>query len=587
MRMASSFVSQGTTRAKAIGAGSSTVSVAALTIGLITVAALIVAMLLSGFPAGRYLQDFSAVLSGAYRIDKGQLPHIDFSVPYGALTLFQGWIALHLDWLAPSFAVFQLVTWLLLIPPTFSLAARQQSPVLAVLLALSVALVALVPFVLEVEPIVEFNYNALYNRSASATLILFLVWIFTAKRNSWQEALVPAYLLALLFGWKISHFAVVLGFSVAAGILSQPTRRVMLRALAILFAFMLVVDLVTAGMIRAYFADILDMARINKGGLIGSMMVIFIKTIPAVGLGCVLALLLLRRKRSHTRTAGARNWTSRLVLLARYHRQPIFILLTLGAVLAAESQGTGNLGLFVASVLIFGPLCFDRRRGMQITLLSAAFVAAASYPLLENVARRGVILVLRYAPEYQRDPALDRMIGRSLVADRVSTLADNYAVSWRGSPQAAQEMSAAIYAFGGGRNNSEPAESVAWARCVVDMADMARGNGMITPETRVATIGFIDPFPRLLGAEPLPQGKLWLDPGRTVKTMSFEEARDYLAPADAVFLHKLPADPKLIGWIEASIMPFIPHEFTLEAQNPCYALWIRSSNKLSQASRPR
>ena len=39
-------------------------------------------------PYGRAVWDFLFVLDGAYRIGLGQLPHIDFSSPVGALTLF-------------------------------------------------------------------------------------------------------------------------------------------------------------------------------------------------------------------------------------------------------------------------------------------------------------------------------------------------------------------------------------------------------------------------------------------------------------------------------------------------------------------
>ncbi|WP_232629527.1 hypothetical protein [Methylobacterium sp. Leaf118] len=551
----------------------------------ISLAVLAVAIVLPGFPSGRYAQDFTALLDGAYRLEHGQVPHRDFMVPFGGLVVVQTWIALKLEAFASPFGLLQISSWLLLLPASLALAVRQPSRPRAVALLLFVGWMALVPYVVEWEPIPEFNYNAVYNRTASAALFLLFVWIFGPKRARFDAVLV-AWLLLLCLGWKISHFVVMLGVLGLAGLMSPIARRTGLGAAALLIAALVGLDLVTAGAVRAYGRDIAEMARINRGGGLYFLSALSIRTLPTLICGA-LAVIWLAGHPARPATVAWRRRVKHPVALLRAGRRPLWTATVILAVLATESQGTGNLALFPVIVLAFGPFASlaaglaappERSRVDPVALaLAAAVVVTAAYPLMETVLRRAGTMALRQAAFMRREPAIDPVIGRTLVARQTSETADRYAALWHGPESTEAIVRDAETAFTGGLNATEPAMSLAWARAVAAMGERVRRRALVGPSTRVTTIGYVEPFARLLGAEPVRGTRLWLDPWRTVGTLTVEQARAYLAEADAVFVQLCPPKQQLRDMIERSFRPALDPDFVRVEATACYELWLRQA----------
>ena len=538
--------------------------------------------LLPGVPSGRYAQDFTALLDGAYRLEHGQLPHRDFMVPFGGLVIVQAWAALKLDALAPSFALLQISSWLLLLPAALALAMRQPSRPRAVTLLLVVGAMALVPYIVEWEPIPELNYNAIYNRTASAALFLLFVWTFGPKRPRIDAGLL-AWLLLLGFGWKISHALAMLGVLCLAGLLSPCARRIGLRAVLLSVAALIVLDLATSGVVRAYGRDIAEMARINRGGSVYFLAALAIRTLPAL-ICATLAVGRLVGRRAHGAGLPLRRIARRPVALLRAYRHPLWIVATVLAVLATESQGTGNLTLFPVVALAFGP--FGRvlrpaepgrrsRADRVATALVAVLLVTAAYPFAETVLRRAGTMAIRQAASMRREPALDPVVGRVLVPASMSETAERYRALWHGPGGTRTIVQEAEAAFTGGLNAKEPAMSLAWAREVVAMAELVRRRDLVRPAMRVTTIGYVEPFGRILGAAPTPGTRLWLDPQRTVGTLSPEEARTYLARADAVFVQRCPLRPPLQDMIERSFRAALGAAFHQADSTGCYEVWLR------------
>ncbi len=556
-------------------------AIASLIVLGLTLALVAIAAMLPGVPTGRYAQDVTALLDGAYRIDHGLWPHRDFMVPFGGLVLVQAWVALKLETLAAPFAILQVTSWLLLLPTVLVLAARQPSRWRAGLLVAAAGLMALVPYVVESEPIPDLNYNGVYNRAASAVLLLLLAWIFGPKRGR-RDILLVAWLLLLCLGWKISHALVMLGLLGLAGLLSVPARRIGLGAVALLVAGLVAIDLATGGVVRGYGRDIAEMVRINRGGSTYFLSALAIRSLPALACGAlVLAWLLARRGRA----AGVplRRAAAHPILWLRARRRPLWIAATLLAVLATESQGTGNLGLFPVTVLLLGPLVGplgDRpaRPCEPLAVALATLLAVtAAYPFLETVLRRAGTMATRQAVSLRREPALDRVIGPVLVARQTGETAERYAALWHGPEAAKAAVQNADAAFSGGMNATEPAMSLAWAREVAAMGRLVRERDLVRPAMRVTTIGYVEPFGRLLGATPIPGTRLWLDPWRTVGVLSAEEARATLAPADAVFVQRCPLKPQLQDMIAHSFQVALDADFAQAASTGCYDLWLRRS----------
>ncbi|WFT81972.1 hypothetical protein QA634_08970 [Methylobacterium sp. CB376] len=256
------------------------------------------------------------------------------------------------------------------------------------------------------------------------------------------------------------------------------------------------------------------------------------------------------------------------------------------AVLATESQGTGNLALFPVIVLAFGPLGGFAARSARpprpsrgdhgASALVVALLVTAAYPLAESILRRGSTMAVHHLASMRREPALDAVIGRALVPQRTSTVADRYTALWHGPEATKVIVQGADSAFAGGLNATEPAMSLAWAREVAAMGELVRRRNLVHPPMRVTTIGYVEPFGRLLGASPTPGTKLWLDPLRTVGKLTVDEARAYLAKADAVFVQTCPLNPTLREMTDTSFLAALRERSNLADATACYEVWLRA-----------
>lgn len=95
------------------------IAIAASTIVIVALAALIHVV-----PYGRAVWDFVFVLDGAYRIGLGQIPHVDFASPIGALTLYLTYLAERLFPDGQPFIGLHALAWLMVALP-FAVIARR------------------------------------------------------------------------------------------------------------------------------------------------------------------------------------------------------------------------------------------------------------------------------------------------------------------------------------------------------------------------------------------------------------------------------------------------------------------------------
>ena len=98
------------------------VAIAAFTVLVVALAAL-----LHIIPYGRAVWDFVFVLDGAYRIGLGQIPHVDFASPIGALTLYLAYLAERIFPGGQPFVGMHALAWLMMVPPFAVIASRIRS----------------------------------------------------------------------------------------------------------------------------------------------------------------------------------------------------------------------------------------------------------------------------------------------------------------------------------------------------------------------------------------------------------------------------------------------------------------------------
>lgn len=536
---------------------------------LFTALLFLLGLALPGFPMGHCAQDFAAILNGAYRVLQGQVPHVDFSVPTGSLILFQGVVALKLSPLMPAFYAFQLTIWLLLAPLVWRLALRQPGTALKALVIGAVGVLALVPYVIVYEPIPEFNYNAVYNRAASAVVFLAFVWAASPKRRGLEDILIVGGMVLLALMWKISHTVVLIGFLASVSLVSGIARWVVARALLLVAGVLLALDLASGGMIRGYVADVGVMLSINRGGAVGQMLFLAIRCLLLVLPLLVLLVLLMpqgRRLTQMLRHPGA--WL-------RAWRPALLVSVYAAALLASESQGEGNVaffGLLALPVLLVRLPAKMKARSGHVALV---VVLIAAYPMVEGSLRRGVTLLLRQVPTYRVEPALEPVIGRVLVSARNDETARAYAALWQSSPATLEDYRQFQRDFSAGTNPLEAGQGLSWARGVVEMVEAAQRSGRLQPDTRVATIGFVEPFARALGVKSARGTKLWMDPGRTIGAVSLEAAQRYLADADVVFVQLCPLREVLADLKTRPFGRVLGSEFSKITTTPCYEMWGR------------
>ncbi|MDO9060068.1 MAG: hypothetical protein Q7U92_13755, partial [Bradyrhizobium sp.] len=198
-------------------------------------------------PYGRAVWDFVFVLDGAYRIGLGQVPHVDFASPIGALTLYLTWLAERLFPGGQPFIGLHALAWLIMVPP-FAIIARRIHSGWGFAASFAVlALVVLVPYTLDSTMLSEISYFASYNRFATAILFLAGLWFVLPKARG--DGLWLGYLLTALIFFKITAAVAMLGLVVSAVLLGR-ARIVELGAMLLVAGAALgLVELVTGGLV--------------------------------------------------------------------------------------------------------------------------------------------------------------------------------------------------------------------------------------------------------------------------------------------------------------------------------------------------
>lgn len=171
-------------------------------------------------PLGSFASDSFFLLGNAYRVAHGQLPHVDFSSPWGPVMFLIEATGLFLSGMKPSGlgyanAVFGPVfaTW------AFLVARARWNPTVACVAGIYTLLLITAPFVLGTSPN-DFSYAMIYNRYGYALLGIVLLecagdaLCANDRTGSSSLGISTGAVLAVLVFLKVSYALVALGFVV-------------------------------------------------------------------------------------------------------------------------------------------------------------------------------------------------------------------------------------------------------------------------------------------------------------------------------------------------------------------------------------
>ncbi len=353
-------------------------------------------------PIGPNHWDLYFIMDGAWRMQRGQTPHLDFFIPSGALpyalsAAMQALFPKAHPLLAAQYAV------LLVALPPMAIAVLQigrRDGWSGLLVALPFAILVLAP--VNAQTFTTWPGSdgmGLYNRMANHVAYVLMVGL-VLMRDGPARAIVLGSMLAALFYTKINVALPMAALLIHGAIIGIIGGRIAIAAAALAVALILLVGL-SQGWLPGYMRDIAALVEHNSSGLTSRVV-----TLVSVRFEVVLALallcgaLLLRDApdlRNDMRTITNAAGPGRLATLRASLRRPgPWVAACVATAIALEAQNTGSqefvfLWPALLAVLIGGeaPLVQDQPGAMRAAVL--VLVAAATLPtalaILQRTAR--------------------------------------------------------------------------------------------------------------------------------------------------------------------------------------------------------
>lgn len=532
------------------------------------VAVFVAASNVDTIPYGRAFWDLIAWQNGAYRIDLGQIPHVDFFSPIGPLTLYLTLAAEHFFPRGQPLIGLHALTWLVLLPPMVVMASRFSSA-LSFLAALAIlALITLAPYTLDQTLLPNISVFAYYNRTASALLFLLGLWYVLPKRRS--DPFLLTYVLVVLFFLKATAAAAAIALLLISAFLRRATLRTVLLSFVGLLAVCLVLELST-GIVFAYLSDLAAMAAASEGGFLSRLLRAGFRSWAPLVICATFILAALW----HAWTQAPRPSRGFGPAVATFWKSDGFLIdaaILVAMALAVESQNTGGVGLASAAAFLFHPNVFSQN-GYR-TVGAAVLGVALLLPMADVSVHRTLRNLLRdelgTTAHAFRDLApgtyvtYETLAGARLVRDL-----------YHNSMPLVSDVRKAGFEFEVDPALTSLAASVAWAEEVVDAAEVFREKGYRQKATSYASLGAVDPFSRLLNLTPAKGVGTFILFGRTMSAPTATEASRYLAGADGVFVPS--CEPRTFETgSESGFSSVLKSEFRPLPLNACWTLYVRN-----------
>jgi hypothetical protein len=514
-------------------------------------------------PIGPNYWDVYLFIDVAHRIDLGQLPHIDFFIPIGALPFY-----LHdvVQWFAPNaqpVLAVQYATLLIAAPLALwiSIEIERRSRMIAIGFLAPFAIFSLLPFnIIEFYPAPGIDGFGIYNRQAGLLLYLLVGALVLCDDRRLKTVAATVLLGSLLF------IKITAGLAAACVILTCVISGRMrsadaLAAFGTTLVAVLVLQLLT-GLPQAYLGDLMGLVEDNTDSLAERVLTfVSLKFDVLLGValfGCYLLLIDRRRLFSalgHLFGGGAIMSPARKVAALWIVRHPVALLAAL-AVMATgyETQNTGsNEYIYLwPVVLLLLTLYGPRLQGMALTTL-VVLACVVALPSLVKVVHKAV-RTIAVAPGYK--PVARGLTGpiamtvtKPVYDARADVLAQHYAEqreAWAALAVSGQKPSAIQY--------SEPDYQTFYVRSIAEAANAVRqmeaGFGRRFETMHV--LDFVDPLTSELKRVPPRFVSVANDPDRTYPVRIREKVARELASMDALLIPRCPITPARLSILKAA-----------------------------------
>jgi hypothetical protein len=479
----------------------------------------------------------------AYRMSRGQLPHVDFFVPVGSLGYALYIITAKVFPAAHTLLAVHYAILIIALPLMVFIVmeAQKRSRAEAMALAIPFVIFALIPINgLELYPSPGFDGYGNYNRHVALLLyVLAANLLFVESRT--KAASIAVVLLAALFMVKVTGF--VVGFLLVVHALLAG--RLSLRACVITAVMaMLALGLVEwrNGLISAYVTDIIELVSINTGSLLPRILTVLSVRFDVVAAASALTLLLFWRGRdvfvSNVRLAlGGRSLPAFRNLL---NAEWFWLLSLLLAGTIFETQNTGSheyILIWPAILLVFRQLTIPwRKEDALVLILIAATVLPTPISIVHRAAR-----AIASAPGYEAlNVPLLGPLGRVSVKPDIMRQS-RAMLSHYPSARASYEQFAKRGVLPSYILFSEIDFQVSWLVSVQQAAEAIQAyekdNGKYF--RRIVTLDFVDPLPVILQRDPLGDMSIGNDPTRTLAKLGAHAIAE-IASTDAILLPLCP-----------------------------------------------
>lgn len=538
---------------------------ALLSVVSVTAAATMAFALVPFMPMGIATHDWGAYLDAMWRMRWGQIPHVDFALPYGGLSVFLPFAA---EWLAPALHPFlgaELLMWLLIVPSVVVIASRLRNVLAVSSFVVLVAGAVLLPFTSDhIQTLV--SYHAVYNRYGIALLLMIGVWAVSDRKRD-ADGWMLGYLLTLLFFIKITTFAAAVVLLGAKFMLERDIRRATLLALAAFAVAALLIE-AASGIVTGYLRNIYDMIVTNDDEGLYRLALTGYRQRAAVAVTVFLVFVF-------ALTACGKSifpirWRQLPDLLHR-HRIPIDALLLLGAALAAESQNGGGIFLLPLAALAFKPGLFDQRSALRM-IAAVIAVTVLIAPVFDLWVGRSAAVAVKFGRPWIEDSALSQAYPGFRVDKLSASEGRLNIVLWKKSrdlvnAEMAREYHEQLWLIPDGG-----AFDYAQTNTVVEAAKAFRESRYAGLKS-VLTLDWPDLFPRIIGTEPVPGTKIALDTDRTVN-LNTKEAEEYLRNVDGVFVPLCPIERNRAA-LQRMFAAALDRAFNRIALTDCWDLYVR------------
>jgi hypothetical protein len=517
--------------------------------------------------------DIETYADASWRIASGQVPAVDFFTPAGPLTYYLYRVV---EAVFPNGQPVLVASWsvLLITLPAMALVTNdilRRSPLIAVTLVVLFFYFSALPF--NTSPLYPFpgaDGVGVYNRQGSQILYTLAAAALFVRGQKAMWVIVTLLMTAAFF-LKITVFLVG-GLICLLGLLAG--RIAIKTAIAGALAFSAAVGLaeIATGIVSGYLDDIAVLASMNSGGLVDRYLQGTSRTV-----GTVLPVLALAAA-----TIFAPLPARSRPLFSRVMRHPaLWLPVTMGASVFYESQNAGSQEhIVMIPVVLYAVLTSASPPLPTARNLTIVFLATCStLPVLTNFGQHSARAIGAMAKQQrlQHDNLgpLGAVTIRPDMERRGAIMRDGFLAH----PEFLEDLARAneLHAFTLYSDLDFQTDQLKAKDEVVSVLKQVEATG-ITFDS-VMTLGFADPFPRLLGKQATKHISIGQVPTRTVPPMD-EDTRAAVADTDIVLEPRCPYTRLVLGMREIYAEALSNHvEVKL---TPCYRalLHLRLAEKI-------